>query len=148
MLSGSGTCHRERPLEDLFDHVNRPVGANLPSSYGEQPVQEGVFRFGSLETRHSAKVGSSWRSVVTDALERHVDERAVVSSVMRRSSSVPPSARLSVQSPPPGSTLPRSRGPSKGPPAIGAVTRVPCGTAPIFCAPAAASRNVIKEREC
>ena len=33
------------------------------------------------------------------------------------------SARRSVQSPPPGSTLPRSRGPSKWPLAMGAVTR-------------------------
>src|SRR3981189_901652 len=68
----------ECPSKDLFDQVNRPVSTNLPSSDGEQPVQEGVFRFGSLEMRHRAKVGSSWRSVVPDALERHVDERAIV----------------------------------------------------------------------
>ena len=35
-------------------------------------------------------------------------------------------------SPLPGSTFPRSRGPSKWPPPTTAVTRVPCGTAPIF----------------
>src|SRR3977135_2928416 len=71
-------CLSECPSKDLFDQVNRPVSTNLPSSDGEQPVQEGVFRFGSLETRHRSKVGSSWRSVVPDALKRHVDERAVV----------------------------------------------------------------------
>ena len=51
-----------------------------------------------------------------------------VSSVIRRSSSRTPSGRKRVQSPPPGKTLPRSRGPSKVPPVIGAITRVPCGT--------------------
>src|SRR5205807_9821929 len=72
------SCRNERPSEELFDHVNRPAGANLPGANGKQPVQEGIFRFGSLEARHRTKVGSSWRSVVTDALERHVDEGAVV----------------------------------------------------------------------
>src|SRR2546422_10953467 len=71
-------CRNERPSEELFDHVNRPVGANLPGANGEQPVQEGVFRFGSLEARHRTKVGSSWRTIVTDPLERHVNESAVV----------------------------------------------------------------------
>src|SRR5258706_14394944 len=66
---------------------------------------------------------------------------------MRRSSSRTPSPRSRVQSPPPGSTLPRSRGPSKWPLAIGAVTRVPCGTAPTFCAPTTATCNVINRRE-
>src|SRR5262249_11111234 len=70
-----------------------------------------------------------------------------VSSVRRKSSSRTPSPRRSVQSPPPGSTFPRSRGPSKWPLAIGAVTRVPCGTAPIFCTPATATCNVINKRE-
>src|SRR3989442_119109 len=45
---------------------------------GEQPVQEGVFRFPGLETRQRSKVGSSRRPVVTDPLERHVNEGAVV----------------------------------------------------------------------
>src|SRR2546422_9510631 len=71
-------CRNERPSEELFDHVNRPVGANFPGANGEQPVQEGIFRFGSLEARHRTKVGSSWRAVVTDPLERHVNESAVV----------------------------------------------------------------------
>jgi hypothetical protein len=46
-----------------------------------------------------------------------------------------------------GSTFPRSRGPSKWPPAIGAVTRLPCGTAPIFCAPPTATCIVINTRD-
>lgn len=58
--------------------MNRPVRTDLPGADGEQPVQEGVSGFGSLEARQRTKVGSSWRSVVTDALERHVDEGAVV----------------------------------------------------------------------
>src|SRR5437016_5905826 len=70
-----------------------------------------------------------------------------VSSVRRRSSSRTPSPRRSVQSPPPGSTFPRSRGPSKWPLAIGAVTRVPCGTAPIFCGPTTATCKVINRRD-
>jgi hypothetical protein len=28
-----------RPSGELFDHVSRPVGANLPGSDGEQPVR-------------------------------------------------------------------------------------------------------------
>src|SRR4029450_4668673 len=74
----SESCRNERPSEELFDHGNRPVGANLSGANGKQPVQEGIFPFGSLEARHRTKVGSSWRSVVTAALERHVDEGAVV----------------------------------------------------------------------
>src|SRR5262249_15592377 len=65
-------------LENLVNHVNRTVGTNLSRSNGEEPVQERVFRRGSLETWQRAKVGSSCCSVVTDALERHVDECAVV----------------------------------------------------------------------
>src|SRR2546426_1659078 len=41
-------------------------------------VRSEIFRFGSLEARHRTKVGSSWRAVVTDPLERHVNEGAVV----------------------------------------------------------------------
>src|SRR5439155_23431566 len=74
----SESCRNERPSEDLLDHVNRSVGADLSGADGKQPVQEGVLRLGSLEARHCTKVASSWRSVVTDPLERHVDERAVV----------------------------------------------------------------------
>src|SRR6266404_1191916 len=70
-----------------------------------------------------------------------------VSSVRRRSSSRTPPPRRSVQSPPPGSTFPRSCGPSKWPLAIGAVTRVPWGTAPIFCGSTTATCNVINKRE-
>src|SRR5215472_17329658 len=76
---GSRGAVGESPSENLFDHVNRPVGANLPAADGEHAVQEGILRFGSLEARRRAKVGSSWRAVVTDALEGHVDESAVVS---------------------------------------------------------------------
>src|SRR5262249_45667670 len=68
---GSRGAVSESPSEDLFDHVNRPVGANLPGADGEQAVQEGILRFGSLEARHRAKVRNSSRSVVTDALEGH-----------------------------------------------------------------------------
>src|SRR5215468_7920398 len=62
---------------------------------------------------------------------------------MRRSSSRTPSGRVRSQSPPPGKTLPRSRGPSKVPPVIGAITRVPCGTAPSFCGGGTTTWSVI-----
>src|SRR5690348_280163 len=58
-----------------------------------------------------------------------------------------PSARLIVQSSPPGSTLPRSRSPSTEPPMIGNVTRVPCGPAPTSCVGAVFRRSVIKGRD-
>jgi uncharacterized protein (DUF1501 family) len=38
-------------LEQLFDHVDRPVGANLASTDGEQAVQKGVIRRSRLEPR-------------------------------------------------------------------------------------------------
>src|SRR5437773_5662525 len=68
-------------------------------------------------------------------------------SVRRRSSSSTPSVRRIVQSPPPGTTRPRSLAPSKRPPEINAVRRVPCGTAPIFCAPSTATCSVMSKRE-
>ena len=64
--------------EELFDHVNRSLGANLSGANAKQSIQEGVPRFGRLEAGHCTKVGSTWRSIVTDALERHVDDGAVV----------------------------------------------------------------------
>src|SRR5712692_2751579 len=66
---------------------------------------------------------------------------------MRRSSSRTPSVRSNSQSPPPGRTLPRSRGPSKSPPATGTMLRVPCGTLPSFCSGAATILTVIRGRE-
>src|SRR6185295_2008449 len=70
-----------------------------------------------------------------------------VSSVMRRSSSSTPSDRNSVQSPPPGKTVPRSRGPWKVPLVIGAMTRVPCGTAPSFCGGGTTTWSVMSRRD-
>src|SRR6266446_6954083 len=70
-----------------------------------------------------------------------------LSSVMRRSSSVTPSARLTVQSSPHGSTLPRSLSPSNEPSVIGNVTRVPRGPAPMFCVGAVFRRSVIRGRD-
>ncbi len=70
-----------------------------------------------------------------------------VSRVRRTSSSRTPSPLRSVQSPPPANTFPRSRAPSNWPLAIGAVTRVPRGTAPILCTPATATCSLINERE-
>src|SRR5450432_1039777 len=69
------------------------------------------------------------------------------SSVIRRSSSRTPSARLTTQSAPPGSTLPRSLSPSNEPPVMGNVRRVPRGPAPMFCVGAVLSRRVIRGRE-
>src|SRR5439155_10462310 len=66
------------PSEDLFDPVNRSAGANLPGAQGEQPVQKGIFRVGSFEARQRPNIGSSWRRVIADAHERHVNEGAVV----------------------------------------------------------------------
>src|SRR5580700_1198775 len=70
-----------------------------------------------------------------------------VSSVIRRSGSRTPSGRLITQSPPPGSTLPRSLSPSNEPPMIGNVRRVPRGPAPTFCVGAVRSRRVRRGRE-
>src|SRR5260221_3705490 len=70
-----------------------------------------------------------------------------VSSVMRRSSSRTASARLTTQSSPPGSTLPRSLSPSNEPPLMGNVRRVPWGPAPMFCVGAVLRRRVIRGRE-
>src|ERR1019366_2481744 len=70
-----------------------------------------------------------------------------VSSVIRRSSSRTPSGRLTTQSAPPGSTLPRSLSPSNAPPVMGNVRRVPRGPAPMFCVGAVLSRRVIRGRE-
>ena len=72
--SGSAFCSSE----ELFDHVNRSVDANLASANGKQPVQEGILRFGRLEARQRTKVRGAWCSVVTNAFERHVDEGAIV----------------------------------------------------------------------
>jgi hypothetical protein len=69
----------ERPVShDLVDQVNRPVAANLSDADRKQPVQEGVLRRGRLEARQRAEVRTTRRAVVADALEGHVDERAVV----------------------------------------------------------------------
>ena len=69
-----------------------------------------------------------------------------VSSVRRKSSSRTPSTRRSVQSSPPGRTLPRSRGPSKCPLPIGATMRVPRALAQLSVRrrrpPEASSTNV------
>src|SRR5262249_18455623 len=83
LSGGPKPCHRRRnPLsrssEELFDHVNRSVDANLADANCKQSVQEGILRFGCLEARHRTKVGGGWRFVVTNALEGHVDEGAVV----------------------------------------------------------------------
>src|SRR5438552_5071733 len=70
-----------------------------------------------------------------------------VSSVMRRSSSTTPSGRLTVQSSPPGSTLPRSLSPSNELPVIGNVARVPRGPEPMFCVGAVFRRSGIRGRD-
>src|SRR5712691_12114226 len=72
---------------------------------------------------------------------------SAVSSVMRRSSSTTPSERLTVQSSPDGSTLPRSLSPSNEPPVIGSVMREPCGPAPMFCVGAVLRRSDIRGRD-
>ncbi len=70
-----------------------------------------------------------------------------VRSVARRSSSRTPSARRRSQSAlPPGNTDPRSRGPSKSPPVMGTVRRVPWGTAPMLCGVATVTRRIMSKR--
>jgi hypothetical protein len=64
--------------EELFDHVHRSFGANLRAANGKQLVQEGILRFGGFEARQRPKVGRAWRSVIANALERHMDEGTVV----------------------------------------------------------------------
>src|SRR5262245_61928917 len=88
--------------------------------------------------------GGPWRSP-NDRIETSAPSS--VRSVARRSSSRTPSARSSSQSAlPPGRTVPRRRGPSKLPPLSGAVRRVPCGTAPMFCGAATVTRSVMSSR--
>src|SRR5580692_1454843 len=65
-----------------------------------------------------------------------------VSSTSRTSSVVTPSARTTIQSAPPGSTLPRSFGPANVPPATRPMRRLPTGVAPIGCMPATSSVTV------
>src|SRR5438128_2987155 len=70
-----------------------------------------------------------------------------VRRVARRSSSRTPSALSRSQSAlPPGNTDPRSRGPSKSPPVMGTVRRVPWGTAPMLCGVATVTRRVMSKR--
>src|SRR5262245_6134182 len=64
--------------EDFLDQVHWPVGQDLSNANGNQSVHKRVFRFRRLEARRRAEVGSFRSSVVTDAVERHVDQRAVV----------------------------------------------------------------------
>src|SRR3954468_16061745 len=64
---------------------------------------------------------------------------------MRKSSSITPSLRLTVQSSP-FNTLPRSLSPSNEPPVIGNVTRVPCGPAPMSWVGAVLKWSVIRGR--
>src|SRR6185312_14671671 len=56
-----------------------------------------------------------------------------VSNVYRASSSAAPSGRTICQSAPPGTTRPRSPGPSNAPPVIGTIRRSPAGARPISC---------------
>ena len=103
---------------------------------------------GRLEARQRAKVGTS--GAPSSRMPSNVmwmRAPSSVSSVMRRSSSMTPSERLTVQSSPPGSTLPRSRSPSNEPPVIGKVTRVPWGPAPMSCVGAVVRRRVIRGRD-
>jgi len=111
--------HETSPSEELLDHVNGP-SARISPVPTATAVQETSISVRSFEARQRPKVGSSWRSVVADALERHVDECAVVAlqgdAQVELENSV---ERLIVQSSPPGSTLPRSLSPSNEPPVIG-----------------------------
>src|SRR5262249_7385710 len=70
-----------------------------------------------------------------------------VSSVTRRSTSKVPSPLAVTQSPPPGSTLPRSRSPSKEPPTTGKIDSVPSGVEPISSMAAVARRRVMRGRD-
>src|SRR5262249_8055921 len=65
--------------EELFDHVNRSVSADLADTGGKQPVQEGILRVGRFEARQRSEVAAGRRAVVPNALECHVDEGALVS---------------------------------------------------------------------
>src|SRR5216683_1704391 len=70
-----------------------------------------------------------------------------VSSVTRRSSSNVPSALAVTQSPPPASTLPRRRSPSKEPPVTGKMASVPCGVLPISSVAEVVRRSSMRGRE-
>src|SRR6185503_16349297 len=77
--------------QDLVDRVGGPVGAPIAARYGEETIQERVFRVPNLETRRSPEVigrrvdalaapdgRDDLRRTVTKPERRHVDERAVV----------------------------------------------------------------------
>src|SRR4051794_25335890 len=64
--------------EDFFDPVNRPVGGDLARPHGEQPVQGGISGVSRLKPWQRPKIGTARRLVIADALERHVNEGAVV----------------------------------------------------------------------
>ena len=111
------------PSEDLFDHVNRPAGAALAF----QTAGAGSRYFASaVSKRQRAKVRRSRRSIVRmPSNVMWMSAPSSVSSVMRRSSSMTPSERVTVQSSPFGSTFPRRRSPRTGP-GDRNVMRVPC----------------------
>src|SRR5947208_3186803 len=70
-----------------------------------------------------------------------------VSSVTRRSSSNVPLALAVTQSPPPASTLPRRRSPSKEPPLTGKMESLPCGVEPISSVAEVVRRTNMSGRE-
>ena len=82
-------------------------------------------RVSGLEARQGPKVRTSRRRIVANSLERHVDQGAVVG--LQRDAQIELDRRrrerTTAQSSPPGSTLPRSRSPSKVPPTMGNVIR-------------------------
>src|SRR5450432_2766912 len=64
--------------EDFFDHVNWSSCADFAHTNSKQSVQEGVLRVSRLEARERPEIRSSFRSVIADAFERHMNERTVV----------------------------------------------------------------------
>src|SRR5579862_3237913 len=75
------TTNPESPIpnqtssQKFLDDVHRSIRSNLADADGDQPVEERVLRRGGLEARHRSEIAVR---VVSDAAERHVNQRAVV----------------------------------------------------------------------
>src|SRR2546425_7152043 len=63
--------------ENLLDDMHGPIRSGFASPDGEQMVQECVLRIGSLEAKPRAEVRRARGSVVTDAVERRMNEYAI-----------------------------------------------------------------------
>src|SRR2546426_8830858 len=64
--------------ENLFDDVHGPIRSDFAAPDSEQMVQECVLRIGSLEAKPRAEVRRARGSIVPDAVECRMNERAIL----------------------------------------------------------------------